>query len=88
MQLSAKAGDAIRRGSLKIRVVRNGMFQQLTFTVKRVQLGNVTYVELATDRQVDLSELTRVAEEFGLPVEAQNGRAFPEGTSATDFAGL
>ena len=86
MQLSAKASDAIRRGSLKIRVIRNGMFQQLTFSVKKVQLGNVTYVELATDRQVDLSELTRVAGEYGLPIEAQNGKAFPEGTSATDFA--
>ena len=88
MELSQKAKEAIAKGAFKIRVVRNGMFQQLTFNVKRVQLGNVTYVELATDRQVDLSELTKVAEEYGLPVEAQNGKAFPKGTSATDFAGM
>ncbi len=86
MELSSKAKEAIARGSFKIRVVRNGMFQQLTFSVKRTQLGNVTYVELATERLVDVSELTKIADDIGLPVEAQNGRAFPKGTSATDFA--
>ena len=86
MQLSAKAKDAIARGSVKIRLVRNGMFQQLTFVVKKVQLGNVTYTELATERQVDISELSRIADDFGLPAEAQNGRAFPKGTSSADFA--
>lgn len=88
MELSSKAKEAIARGSFKIRVVRNGMFQQLTFSVKRTQLGNVTYVELATERLVDVSELTKIADNIGLPVEAQNGRAFPKGTSATDFANL
>jgi hypothetical protein len=87
MQFSAKARDAIARGSTKIRVVRNGMFQQLTFTVRKVQLGNVLYTELATGRQVDISELSRIAEDYGMPVEAPNGRAFPKGTSAVDFAG-
>lgn len=86
IQLSGKARDAIARGSLKIRVMRNGMFQQLTFTVRRAQLGNVTYMELATDRQVDLSELVKIAEDIGLPVRAQNGQAFPKGTSSTDFS--
>ena len=78
----------MKNGSAKIRVVRSGMFQQMTFTVRRVQLGNITYVELGIDRQVDMSELTRVANEIGLPIEAPNGKAFPKGTSATDFAGL
>jgi len=85
MELSPKARNAIARGNLKIRVVRNGMFQQLTFCIKRVQMGNITYLELATDRQVDVSELSKIAEDIGLPVEAQNGKAFPKGTSATDF---
>lgn len=88
MELSSKAKDAIARGSLKIRVVRNGMFQQLTFSVKRVQLGNITYVELASDRQIDISELSKIADDIGLPVEAQNGKAFPNGTSSTDFSGF
>ena len=64
------------------------MFQQLTFSIKKVQLGNVTYIELATQRQVDISELSKIADEIGLPVEAQNGRAFPKGTSATDFTAV
>ncbi|MCL4364933.1 MAG: hypothetical protein M1569_00425 [Candidatus Marsarchaeota archaeon] len=88
MEISAKAKDVISRGSVKVRLIRSGMFQQLTFDIRRVQHGNINYVELATLRQVDLSELQRIAEEIGLPVESQNGRAFPSGTSMTDFAGL
>ncbi len=88
VELSQRARDILKNGSAKIRVVRSGMFQQMTFTVRRVQLGNITYVELGIDRQVDMSELTRVANEIGLPIEAPNGKAFPKGTSATDFAGL
>ena len=88
MELSPRARDAIGRGAIKIRVVRNGMFQQLTFTVKKVQMGNITYTVLSTDRQVDISELTKISEEMGLPVEAQNGKAFPKGKSAVDFQNL
>ena len=88
MEISERAKDAIEKGSIKVRLVRNGMFQQLTFGIRRVQHGNINYVELATVRQVDLSELQRIAEEIGLPVESQNGRAFPIGTSMTDFTGL
>lgn len=88
MELSQKAKEAIARGSVKIRVVRSGMFQQLTFTVKKEEMGNVSYIVLSTDRQVDISELTKIAEEMGLPVAAQNGRAFPKGTSASDFTGI
>lgn len=87
VELSQKAKEIVARGAIKIRVVRSGMFQQLTFTVKKVKHGNIDYVELATDRQVDISELSKIAEDIGLPVESQNGRAFPKGTSAVDFVG-
>ncbi len=85
MELSDKAKEVIRRGSIKIRVVRSGMYQQLTFVVKRVKEGNIEYPELFTGRQVDISELKRIANEIGLPVEAPNGHAFPTSTSAIDF---
>ena len=75
-------------GSIKIRVVRSGMFQQLTFTVKKVKLGNIEYIELFTERQIDMSELTRVANEVGLPIQAENGQAFPKGTTAQDFQSI
>ncbi len=68
--------------------MRSGMYQQITFTVKRVQHGNILYVELATERQIDTSELSRVADEIGLPIEAQNAKAFPKGTSSVDFVGF
>ncbi len=85
MGLSIKAQEAMRQGSVKLRVNRSGMFQQLTFTVKTAKLGDISYTELFTDRIVELSELTKIADEYGLPVEAPNGRAFPKGTSAADF---
>jgi hypothetical protein len=70
------------------RVKRSGMIQSMTLTVKRVKLGDETFVELFVDRLIDMSELIRVANELGLPVEAQNGRAFPNGTGAKDFVNL
>lgn len=87
MILSEMTRSVLRNGSVKIRVSRSGMLQQLTFTVRRTATGNVTYTELFTNRIVDVSELLKVANETGLPVSAPNGHAFPEGTSAVDFSG-
>ncbi|MGC8699523.1 MAG: hypothetical protein ACP5HW_00085 [Candidatus Micrarchaeia archaeon] len=83
--VSDLAMQIVRRGSIKIRVRRSGMLQQLTFTVREANAGNRKYYELATERIVDTSELLRVANEVGLPVKAPNGEAFPKGTGATDF---
>jgi hypothetical protein len=88
LELSGKAKGIVRNGSVKLRVVRSGMYQQLTFTVRKVSLGGISYLELYTDRTVDTAEIIRVAEEVGLPVEAQNCKAFPKGTSASDFQNL
>ena len=85
MKLSSKAEEVIRQGSIKLRVNRSGMFQQMTFSVRRAKLGNVEYTELFTDRIIELTELAKIAEEIGLPAEAANGKAFPKGTSASDF---
>ncbi|MGC8710247.1 MAG: hypothetical protein ACP5RF_01380 [Candidatus Micrarchaeia archaeon] len=85
MQISEKAKEIIVRGSIKVRVRRSGMLQQLTFSIKKVKVGDLEYVELYTNRIVDTSELLRVSEETGLPVEAPNGKAFPKGTAASDF---
>ncbi|MCL5239229.1 MAG: hypothetical protein M1286_02020 [Candidatus Marsarchaeota archaeon] len=85
MKLSSKAEEVIRQGSIKLRVNRSGMFQQLTFKVRMTKLGNIEYVELFTDRQIELAELAKISEETGLPVEASNGKAFPHGKSASDF---
>ncbi|MGC8585936.1 MAG: hypothetical protein ACP5K5_00085 [Candidatus Micrarchaeia archaeon] len=79
------AKDIIRKGEIKIRVNRTGMYQLLTFTVKKVPIGGSYFVELYTKKVVDLNELKRVANETGLPVEAENGRAFPDGKGASDF---
>ncbi|MGB9732568.1 MAG: hypothetical protein ACP5HF_01945 [Candidatus Micrarchaeia archaeon] len=85
MQISDLAREIVRKGSIKIRVRRSGMLQQLTFNVKEAEAGNIKYYKLYTDRLVDISELIRVAEEVGLPVEAPNGKAFPKGSTASDF---
>ncbi|MEM0094481.1 MAG: hypothetical protein QXF41_02330 [Candidatus Micrarchaeaceae archaeon] len=88
MGLSKAAEYALKHGSIKIRVKRSGMFQQITFKVKRVSEANIVFTELFTERIIDTSELLRVASEIGMPVEAPNGRAFPAGTSASDFTAI
>ncbi len=87
-RISEKARQILNAGSIKVRVVRSGMAQQLTFTVKKVKFGNIEYTELFTSRTVDLAEIKRIVAEIGLPVESQNCKVFPEGTSASDFQGL
>ncbi len=79
------AARILKQGYARIRVKRSGMFQFQVFKVRRVELGNAHFVELFLDRVLDMSELQRVANETHLPVEAENGRAFPEGTGAKDF---
>ncbi len=85
LELSEQARQAIRSGSIKIRVMRSGMLQQLTFTVRKTAIGNITYTELYTERMVDTSELLRVATDIGLPISAANAHAFPKGKGASDF---
>ena len=63
MVLSEKAARVIKEGEMKIRVVRSGMYQKLTFTVAKEKAGEIEYYELATDRLIDASELSRIAEE-------------------------
>ena len=88
LELSENAKGIIKAGRTMVRVKRSGMIQSMTFTIKRMKLGDDTFVELHSERLIDMSELIRVANETGLPVEAQNGRAFPNGTGAKDFVGL
>jgi len=88
MKLSSAAEEVLRTGSVKIRVIRSGMFQQMTFRTRKVKAGNIEYTELFIDRMIDSREIQRIAREYGLPVEAQNGKAFPEGTTASDFQSL
>ena len=88
MEISDKAKGVLGQGSAKVRVLRNGMYQQLTFMVKKVKLANIEYTELYTERLIDTAEISRIANEVGLPIEAKNGRSFPKGTSAADFQNL
>lgn len=83
-----KAMGIIRSGSVSIRIQRAGMLQFQTFKIRRVTLGKDQFVELYLPKVVDISELHRVANETGLPVEAENGTAFPEGKGAKDFMNL
>lgn len=88
MELSNAAKEILRAGSTKIRVRRSGMYQQITFTVKKVRLGNIEYSELFTERLIEMPDMMRIAEETRLPVECPSGRVFPKGTSAADFASI
>lgn len=88
MELSENASRILKDGSIRIRLHRAGMFQFQTFAVRRVKYGGGEFVELYLDKVIEMSELLRIANETGLPVESQNGRAFPEGKGAKEFMGL
>ncbi|MGC8567715.1 MAG: hypothetical protein ACP5RP_00110 [Candidatus Micrarchaeia archaeon] len=77
--------EIIKRGFVKIRVKRAGMLQQLSFSVKKVEIENSYYNELYSPRLVELSEIERIADLMGMPVEAGGKRAFPKGKTALDF---
>ncbi|MGC8495698.1 MAG: hypothetical protein ACP5RM_00280 [Candidatus Micrarchaeia archaeon] len=79
------AKDIMAMSEIKVRVKRTGMFQLITFTPRLVTVGNEKFAELYTKKMIDLSELKRVANELGAPVEADTLRAFPEGKGAKDF---
>ncbi len=80
--------EALLKGEVQIRVKRSGMFQLLPFKVvrKKTPAGEVPYLVL--DRFLDMAELSRVAEEYALPVESPAGKVFPRGKKETDFLGL
>ncbi|MGI0100764.1 MAG: hypothetical protein ACREBH_03565 [Candidatus Micrarchaeaceae archaeon] len=86
--MDQKSSKIIAEGGIRLRVKRSGMLQYLVFKIKRIPIGNDYYAELFVGRVLDMSELQRVAAETGLPVEAENGRAFPEGKGAKDFIGI
>ena len=87
-KISEKSLGIAKGGAYRARVLRGGMFQNFTFTIKKERSGNIEYTVLYTNRMIDISELMRIAEETGLPVVAENGRAFPKGSSATDFQNI
>lgn len=86
--VSNKAMEIIKNGSTSVRVKRAGMLQFQTFKIKKVKIGKDYFVELYLDKIIDMSELQRLANELELPVEVENGRAFPEGKGAKDFMNL
>ncbi len=88
MVIDGKTAEILRQGYARIKVKRAGMLQFQVFKVKRAEIGGETFVELFLDRLLDMSEMVRVANETGLPVEAETRRVFPEGKGAKDFTNL
>ncbi len=80
--------EILAKGKAEIRVKRAGVFQRQDFIVKKGISPAGEYPYLFIDKFVDLSELIRVAEEYGLPVTAKNGNIFPKGKTSKDFAHL
>lgn len=78
----------LKEGKVEIRVHRPGMWQRVEFLVKRIETPIGSYPVLWTDRQIDITEMVRVAEEIGLPVKTPSGTAFPKGKGTEDFVGL
>lgn len=85
---SMERSEILKKSVVEIRVFRSGMYQRLPFKIirEKTPLGSVPY--LTSDRMINMSELLRIAEEYGLPVRAKNGTVFPKGKMAKDFIGL
>lgn len=86
--INENAKRIIKEGSIRLKVKRAGMLQFQIFKVKKVGIGDDYFLELFLDRVINMSELHRIANEIGIPVEAENGRAFPEGKGAKDFLNI
>ncbi len=82
------AKDIIKKGEIVLEVNRSGITQKLTFKIKRIKVSNVEYVELFSDKLVGFSELQRLSNETGLPIESNNIKAFPTGLGIKDFINL
>ncbi|MCX8196856.1 MAG: hypothetical protein N3G80_00880 [Candidatus Micrarchaeota archaeon] len=83
-----KQQEALQKGEIQVRCKRAGMYQILPFKLMRYPspAGMVPYLVL--DKYLEIAELTRIAEEYWLPVKALNGKVYPRGTKESDFAGL
>ncbi len=76
----------LRINVLKIRLKRSGMYQIIPFRLhfEDSPAGKVPY--LKCEKIIDMPELERIAQEYSFPIWAKNGKAFPKGTGAHDFA--
>ena len=88
MEKRMTAEKIVAAGKVSIRVRRAGVLQVLEFVVQKGVSPEGEYPYLSLDKFIDLSELLRVSEEYNLPVFGKNGRVFPPGKSAKDFAHL
>ncbi len=77
--------EILRKGFVEEKVNIAGISQKVVFKVVKKKYGSQEYVALHTDKLVGISDLSRIAEETGMPVESPVGSAFPKGKMAKDF---
>ncbi len=71
--------------SLKLRVKRFGIYQQITFRLKTIDFGSSKSYYYGTEEVVEYSELLRLANEKKLPFGGRNGIVYPLNKSAKDY---
>ncbi|MCC7570966.1 hypothetical protein KO465_06520 [Candidatus Micrarchaeota archaeon] len=70
---------------ISIRVKRSGMYQKIIFkAVDETSAGGTVRV-LKSDRQIDMAEVERIAEELQMPVRIPSGLFMPKGKMMKDF---
>ncbi|MCX8166883.1 MAG: hypothetical protein N3E37_03460 [Candidatus Micrarchaeota archaeon] len=73
---------------LEIRVKAFGVIKRIKFRISFIDLTSVPHKKTffyETDNHVEVSELTRIANEHNLPFKARNAIAYPKGKKADDF---
>lgn len=78
----------LKDGRAEIRVMRQGMFQRIEFTIEMLDSPLGKYPVLVADRQIDMKELIKLSEKLDMPVKGTIGTAFPRGKSGKDFVDL
>ncbi len=76
----------VRMGVYRIRIRRSGMYQIIPFRIEFEDspTGKVPYLKF--DKIIDMQEIEKLAQEYNFPICVKNGRAFPKGKGANDFA--
>ena len=82
-----KTGIKMEIGSQFIeRVKRQGMYQQITFTVAAEKVAVGTIKVLKSEKIIDLAEAVRLAERYNLPIHAgEMNIILPKGKMLNDF---
>ncbi len=77
--------NIMKKKEVRVRVKNGGMYQFILFRPVLVEFGKAKSLELLSERNIEIREAERVANELGVPVHTKNCKVFPKGKGMKDF---